>query len=161
MDTQFFHENNASNEAVSILQGFWNWLGMTPEEYACKGPDLLNSKAEFNFPDFDRFYCCCVDIFDNDRISLEDINNILIMMALDNETEDILDLCCDKLPDQYVDVFITMGIQSIQFHTRWQIAEFIRRRKPLLWKSYLSKLIDDCHPYVRKRAKNSFDYLQF
>ena len=87
------------------------------------------------------------------------MDDLLTIMALDNENEDILDYAVDNINLANLDYFVHKGVVHLQPHARWQVAEFIRRKNLVCFQDYLEKLSRDPNDYVRKRAKNAMNLL--
>jgi len=144
---------------LQSLQDFWAWAEITPEEYAKNGIDLLSEKAPFNYPNFDFLIEYCCESIQKDFLTDKEIDDILTIMALDNETQDVLDMLEKKLPQQFEQRLIHIGLKHLQHEARWQLAELIYRRQPEGYEKYLRILAKDEHAYVQKRAKNALSYL--
>ena len=120
----------------TLLYDFWKWAEITPQEYAEKGIPLMSEKAEFNYPHFGE-----------------------LIMALDNENEDVLDYAADNASNALVLELVSLGVTFPQPNTRWQIAELAYRRRPNGFEDFLKLLLCDPDSYVRKRAGNCLEYL--
>ncbi|MBP5780095.1 MAG: hypothetical protein J6X34_02535 [Clostridia bacterium] len=107
------------------------------------------------FPLWDAMIAETVDLING---SVEDeisIDGILTAMALDNETEDILNYIAENGSESFICRLIERGAVHLQPHARWQCAELIKRRKPSNGRKMLSILLSDRDEYVRKRAQNA------
>lgn len=136
-----------------ILECFWSWLGITPEDYAQRDGDL----EEYMFPQWERLISSA-----EAAIALEAIdyaNELWTAIALDNEQETLLDVLSDRASDDYLDQLILVAPTHPQYHARWQATELIRRRPTPNGLSVLNLLCRDKHPYVAKRAQNTRKYL--
>ena len=142
-----------------LINEFWEWAQISPEEYAKDGIDLESDKVEFYYPKLGELLKYEETIIHQSEISDAEMDDLLIIMALDNETENVLHRAIDDLMEKHVERFAELGSTHFQPNVRWQTTEFIFHRKPCKIKSYLSKLKDDEHSYVRKRAKNVISYL--
>lgn len=76
----------------SLLKHFWEWLPTSYEEYAVNGLSQLNGSFEDDFPLFSDLLAYAELIVKNEYIDNEHINDLLTIMALDNEAEHILEL---------------------------------------------------------------------
>ena len=145
---------------MKLLDDFWMWLEMSPEQYSEIGVDLKSSKCEFHYPKFEELLCYVRRVACQKVISNDEIEDILTIMALDNETEDVLDFLVDNLPDCHMNALIEKGLHHLQWEARWQLAELIYRRRFVNCEHYLQILTNDTMPYVRKRAKNCLKYMK-
>lgn len=142
---------------IDLLQKFWKWANISPEQYAHK--NSLTIINEFDYPYFDELLKYAKDTINNEVCSRQEIENVLMIMALDNETEDVLDYLAEKCSDEMIMQYIDLGVASIQPNVRWQIGELLFRRKPLNYLSYIERLSKDEDVYVRKRAHNLLQYI--
>ena len=143
-----------------LISDFWNWANVTPEQYAEQGIDLTSDKVEFYYPKFEELLSYAEEIICQKSISDEEMDDLLTIMALDNETENILDYAADHLQEKHLVLFIEKGVQHFQPNARWQIAEFIYRRFRPGMEKYLMQLKFDQNAYVRKRTQNAIMYLK-
>ena len=133
------------------LDEFWNWIGLSPKEYA----DLENKKGinEFHYPNFTELQ---ESAYEQVLLSNEDaVDDILSALAIDNESENVLDYIIENASNEFVELIVQEGLYHIQREARWQIAELIYRRRPNNSLSALITLSSDKDSYVRKRAKNT------
>ena len=144
---------------MSVLERFWMWAGIDPDEYAQFGMTRCNGKEEFDFPEYDELLCYVRRLIDKKTRVHHEVEDIVIGLALDNETEDILDYLSKECGDDEILVIVKEAISSIQPHARWQIAELIGRRQPIGCRKYLYDLCNDSDPYVRQRAVNAMRQL--
>lgn len=127
---------------------FWKWAGYREET------DI--SRASFDplsFPGFEDIKNICISRI-NKPLSAEEIDAFLLCMALDDEDECILDACKESANVTFLCALISKGISHPQSNARWQIAELLKREDIPNRQQYLSALLSDPHPYVRKRAFN-------
>lgn len=80
------------------------------------------------------------------------VDDILYVLAMDNENEDILDFIVEYCNDEQIYIIISCGYICHFFEARWQIAEIIKRRYSIKYERYLEYLKNDENSYVRKRA---------
>lgn len=138
------------------LKAFWEWADSSPEIYA-----KYNKLKDKNETD----YCLTKLYYEVDLllhkpyISDDEYDDLLTAMALDNEVEDILELCSETATDQQITKIVQIGIHHIQSNARWQVAELLSRRYIENANKYLSILLKDNSTYVRKRAQNSINNL--
>lgn len=146
---------------LSVLLGeFFTWAHCTSDEYAeGKGPNLSkDGYDECNFPKLEELITAALEIMKKDRISWDDMEDILTALAIDNESEWILDHCEDA-PESFVGQLVEQGCRHRQQEARWQIAELLRRRNIPNRMKYLNMLLQDPEEYVRSRAGSSIQYL--
>ena len=86
--------------------------------------------------------------------------DILTVMALDNETEDVLDYLVQHCPESKAKILVDVGMHHLLPNARWQLAEFLYRRRVDDFTTFLQRLSQDEDAYVRKRANNCLTYLQ-
>lgn len=141
---------------LAILQSFWKWFNITPGQYARE--DMFVDELEF--PQFAELISTCEKLIKIGIFTDGIIDDILTIMAIDNEAEDILNVVVDTISDKDLKKFIALGVNHIQPNTRWQIAELIYRRRPVNAMEYLVILSKDNNAYVRKRALNCINYLK-
>lgn len=137
-----------------ILDSFFHWLRLTPEEYARREDDL----EEYMFPQWDALISAAEAVIAQE--STEFADELWTAIALDNEQENLLDALSDHASDDYLDRLILSAPAHPQFNARWQATELIRRRPTPNGRSVLQLLCRDEHPYVAKRAQNSKEYLE-
>jgi hypothetical protein len=77
-----------------------------------------------------------------------------IILALDHESEELLDYMVKYCPACNISRIVDSGIKHIQPGTRWQIAELIYRRKLFDYMHCVRQLCNDKNHYVSKRALN-------
>ncbi len=145
-----------SNEIISmntLLNEFWTWAKCTPAEYADRGGEW-----EFDFPKFHDLIEYAFSLIGKE-ISDEEYDDLLMILALDNEVENVLDFLAYNCKGEQLKQIIARGMIYPQPNTRWQIAELLYRTRPEGYIEILQKLTNDPHPYVRKRAGNILNYL--
>ena len=141
------------------LKDFWEWSKTTPESYAEYGFDKNIGVFEDDFPFFDEL-CKYARKTVDDNITEEPLlYELLEILALDNESEGILEYIEENGSQEQVDKIISLGKIHKFYHTRWQIAELIFRRQPDNAIEQLFYFLNDKHPYVRKRAQNLVDLI--
>lgn len=138
------------------LKSFWKWAHSSPEIYAKY--NKLEDKDETDYC-LKNLYYEAEELLKQPNISDYEYDNLLTAMAIDNEVEDILELCSETATDQQITRIVQIGIHHIQANARWQIAELLSRRPIKNHSKYLSVLLEDSSQYVRKRAKNSIHNL--
>ena len=130
---------------------------MSPEEYALISD---NSVEEYMYPNWTEMLKTVQEIVDRDIWDWKDIRFILVLMALDNETEDVLDYLSENGSDKLTRRIIEEGKSFFLSDTRWQCAELIGRRCKSGGEDLLKPFLTDRDPYVRKRASNVRDLLK-
>lgn len=83
---------------------------------------------------------------------------MLTVMALDNESEIVLDDIVSYASNELVHRIVDRGVSHMQHEARWQIAEILLRRKPENALAVLAALALDEDSYVRQRAQNAIDW---
>lgn len=143
-----------------MLENFWEWAGISPEEYARNGMDYRSEKQEFYYPQFEQLLAYTEEIIAKKYPTNEEIEDLLTIMALDNETENVLNILEEKLTEDSLICVIETGLYHLQPNARWQLSELIYRRRPTQCFKYLNQLATDSHYYVKQRAKNVLTYLK-
>lgn len=138
------------------ISGFWEWANISPAQYAQHGL----SREEGDYPHFKELTDYAERIINSDQYTAQEIEEVLLIMALDNEDEDILDYLTAHCSEDKLEQVVMQGMMSIQPNARWQIAELIYRRTPAHFKEYLLMLSQDPDSYVRKRANNLLNYME-
>lgn len=141
------------------LIDFWKWADITPEDYANRGIPLTSDKAPFNYPLYDKLIAYAEQLLQNKNLTREELSDFLTIMALDNETEDILDYATDNATEAQLQQILQYGMNFSQPEARWQLTELAYRRRSREYLDYLWTLYCDTNSYVRKRAKNCLEYL--
>lgn len=142
-----------------LLEDFWKWLGKTPEEYALYGLNQKNGEEEDNYYHFAKLVSFARQVIDEGLTDNSSIDDMLTVMALDNESESVLEYAVANCSDEQLSVIIDRGFSHLQPNARWQLAELIYRKRPENYYNLLLRLVDDNHPYVKKRAQNCLDLL--
>ncbi|MBQ9070594.1 MAG: hypothetical protein IJY23_04520 [Clostridia bacterium] len=144
---------------LDLLKQFWLWTGTTPEQYDSKGAHQSYGVDECNFPLFSELITYAKHIVDDGLISINEIDDLMTIMALDNESESVLEYAIENATDLQISSMCEIGINHQLYHARWQLAELICIKKPKNYTHYLSVLSNDKHPYVRNRAINCIERL--
>ncbi|MBR1758895.1 MAG: hypothetical protein IJ744_09255 [Lachnospiraceae bacterium] len=82
------------------------------------------------FPLWNEMMDATIELVKQEPLEESVLHQILTVMAIDNETEDVLDYLTDHASDLFVSKLIEVGVKHEQPGARWQCAELIRRRKP-------------------------------
>jgi len=143
-----------------LLRQFWEWMQVSPELYASEEYDMNDDKSEFFFPAFTDLIKYAEFVVDSNSLFEDDINDLLTIMALDNESESVLEYIEKHSSEEQLECIVRKGMLHIQPNARWQIAELIYRRKTMSYKNQLIVLSMDKHSYVKKRAMNCLSYLK-
>ena len=129
---------------------FKNWIKDDLEYYLKK--DIKSNGETYVF--WDRLIKSTKNIIvildDNYRTI---VNNILYVLAIDNEGEIIKDYIIKNCNDKQIELIISIGYNYYLADTRWQIAVIIKERYLPKYEKYLEALKNDTNSYVRKRAK--------
>ena len=144
----------------SLLVQFWDWLPISYEKYAVDGLSQLCGNCEDDFPRFSELLEYAESIVKNEYIDNEHLDDLLTIMALDNETEYILDFIENYSSKKQLTYIISYGIDHPLYEARWQLAEIIYRKKPDDYIFLLQTLSNDAHPYVKKRTINCLERLK-
>lgn len=138
------------NSIVELVDLFWGWTGYA-ERF--KNYELTRLPIEpGDFPHLSEIQNECASLI-NQTLSDEEVDAFLTCMAIDNEYECILDECNKCACDIFLIAIISKGVSHPQSMARWQVAELLRKDVPGR-KGYLTALLSDEDPYVRKRACN-------
>ena len=141
-----------------LLKQFWDWSGITPEEYSTNGFESSKRESEEEFFLFADMIAYAKDIIvANSLTEVSVLNDLLTIMALDNECESVLDFIKDNSTDEQVGYIVSMGISHPQPEARWQLADLIEKRKIPNFLKFLYILAEDSNPYVQKRALNCIE----
>ena len=143
-----------------LLEFFWEWLPIPYEEYAIKGTSSIGVNYEENFPYINELLGYAEMIVKEDITTDDCVRDLLDIMAIENESESILELIEEKSTEHQLNRIISIGMTHPLYEARWQLVELIYRRKPHGYENYLYKMLEDSHPYVKKRASNCISYDQ-
>lgn len=142
-----------------LLKEFFKWANKTPQEYAQHGMNQNLGEFEEDFPGFYVLTDKAKQAIDENVTDEDVLCDVLTVMALDNESEGILEYICDESSEQQVQTLVAQGLTHPCYHTRWLLALLLSRRKPHGFEQDLRKLAQDKHPYVRMRAKEEISCL--
>ncbi len=135
------------------LNSFWSWFGLDSYQYINKRSG--NPKEEFMYPYWDRMLEKAKEAIRSNSTDIALLNNILMVLALDNEREELLDyLSSYDVSQSFCVKLIEAGLSHPQPNARWQIAVLARRRLKNDALPYLNVLMNDVDCYVRKRTQN-------
>jgi hypothetical protein len=101
----------------------------------------------------------CKKILQKKQISKNEINCILELMAIENESQTIQYYCRVLLSEQILENLFKESINFPHYHARWQIAELIGQTRKTKFENYLEELIQNKHKYVQRRAILAFENL--
>ena len=93
--------------------------------------------------------------FERTGLFRADMDCLLTMMALDDETEDVLDCLTAQGDELLISVLTHAGLRSIFPQARWQCAELLGRRSIPDGMALLRQYANDRDAYVAKRARNA------
>lgn len=134
------------------LKNFWDWSETNIQSYVQIG--WVKDLEPFEYPSWSELIeetklaiLKLVNGISNSEIH----NDILTVMALDNESEEILDYLT-TLNIDLLKVVIEAGIEHQLYEARWQIAELLGRKEEEIWSPYLELLLKDSHYYVVRRT---------
>lgn len=143
-------KGNIMSELVRMLDCFWVWCENSSLEY--KNDISMLPFDPLTYPQIDDLRNKCINLI-NSSLSQEEIDAFLTCMALDSEEELILDACKSRANKRFLFELISAGVHHLQSEARWQVAELLSNGIPGR-ESFLAELLNDPHPYVRKRAVN-------
>lgn len=109
---------------------------MTPRQYAeCCG---TGDPEPYMFPEWEKMLDEVCSLIKRGGLFPADMDCLLTMMALDDETEDVLDCLTAQGDELLISVLTHAGLRSIFPQARWQCAELLGRRSIplLLWCSF-------------------------
>ncbi len=136
---------------IDFVSDFWEWTGCA-KRYKDHDISLLPFDP-VEYPLLHEMQRQCNALI-NQPLAAEEADAFLMCMAIDNESECILDECKKRADDDFINKLVSLGVRHPQSEVRWQMAELLRRDIPDRV-VYLEALLHDTHPYVRKRAFNS------
>lgn len=135
-----------------LLSEFWDWAQISFEEY-CADESCFYTKyrwevEEFHFPKWDELLHC------TEQQILENCINedVLTVLALDNEREEILDFIADSATDFQIEELAKKALSFPLWNARWQVAEILKRRDTSFSEKYLRLYQNDPVEGVRCRA---------
>ena len=143
----------------SLLEQFWKWIDLTPLQYAQTHLDQKSGVYEDQFPYMENLRSYAKEIVDKGILTNECLDDLLTIMAIDNESEDTLDYITKNGSDKQIEKIARIGTTHLQPHARWQTAELICRRNLNNCMDLLLILSNDEDQYVKKRAVNCINAL--
>ena len=147
-----------------LISQFWLWMeknfGKSPKEYAEKGMNQNHGEFEDAFPLFAECITYAKYIVDSDTLEADKLDDLLTIMAFDNESENVLEYIEEKSYGKQVQRIIELGVTHIQMGARWQIAELIYRTNDPNAEKLLNVLKNDPHEYVSRRAENCLSLIE-
>lgn len=137
-----------------LLLQFWKWKGITPKEYAMGEFDDFE---EYMYPLWGELMYETEKLINMEKCDNQTMDQILTVLALDNEREDLLDYIEEYGSDFFIEKIALYGQHHMQPEARWQIAEILKRRKIKCAEEVLETLLNDPILYVAKRAYNAYE----
>jgi len=138
-----------------LIDGFWEWAEV-PQYLRKRELSRLPIEPSY-YPNFNEMRKVCISLT-NVNLTKDEIENVLFCMALDDEEECILSYYKEHATDVFLTNLVSIGINFPQRDARWQMAVLLQR--PISGrKLFLEHLLVDEDLYVRKRAKNTQDYI--
>ena len=135
----------------NLLIEFWIWTGLDEDCWWTTEISEIDVEPLY-FPQLDTLRNECEKLLGS-TMDEDDLNLLLLSMALDGEDERILD-CCRGFKDYlFLEKLVAVGVFHPQSEARWQLTEILRNPIPNRMK-YLLLLAQDDNAYVRKRAHN-------
>ena len=95
-----------------VLEKFWKWFGKTPEEHATCDIEYIYGNMEYDYPYFDELEKYAFKVVDNDIIEYDEIYDLITIMALDNESENVLDYIEDYSSNTQIEKIVEIGLYS-------------------------------------------------
>ena len=132
---------------------------MTPKEYSKSEKLYLDGIFEDDYPQMDELLSFAKHIVSENDLDKNNIEDLITVLALDNESEELLDFIKANSSYEQLNVIVNIGLSSIQPNARWQIAMLITERKPPKYREMLLVLSKDENEYVAKRAKHCICFL--
>ena len=137
----------------NYIHNLWHWLKMTPRQYAeCCG---TGDQEPYIFPEWEKMLDEVCSLIKRGGLFPADMDCLLTMMALDDETEDVLDCLTAQGDELLISVLTHAGLRSIFPQARWQCAELLGRRSIPDGMALLRQYANDRDAYVTKRARNA------
>lgn len=136
------------------LDEFWSWAETTREAYE-QNSSSFSIEDVCLYPEWDKILHLTGGLIAElatNPDSEAKIEAVLLVMALNNEDQDILDRCEEGLRGEAAWQVIQRGAVFHAYETRWQIAEWIRRSDQAEWNGVLETLLKDDDNYVQRRA---------
>ncbi len=106
----------------------------------------LGGERECDYPHLDELVRHACRLACAKDCSTEDIDEELLILALDNEAEAVLDFIASHCQGRRLEQIVTRGVDCAWFDARWQMAELVYRTKPVDFRAILEKLTQDAHP---------------
>jgi hypothetical protein len=133
-----------------FVDAFWDWAEIPQSKRIL---DINRFSVDpVEFPMLEQMQRACIACINND-LPVQELDAFLMCLAIDNESERILDACKSQANELFLHQLISNGVNHPQSGARWQIAELLRRDIPDR-ERYLKMLLQDKDAYVRKRAGN-------
>ena len=137
----------------NYIHNLWHWLKMTPRQYAeCCG---TGDPEPYMFPEWEKMLDEVCSLIKRGGLFPADMDCLLTMMALDDETEDVLDCLTARGDELLISVLTHAGLRSIFPQARWQCAKLLGRRSIPDGMALLRQYANDRDAYVTKRARNA------
>ncbi len=134
--------------------------GKSPTEYAKKGMNQNHGEFEDEFPFFSECIEYAKQIVDHQNLNAENIDDLLTIMAIDNESESVLEYIEEKSSKEQLQIIIELGITHNLMGARWQVAELIYRTNVPNAIELLNVLKRDPCEYVSRRANNCLSLIE-
>lgn len=146
-----------TNSLKEELKKFWNWAGISPEEYSeGKIPEhARQTEWEDDYPEWielEKSFKKALKQYKN-TLTPNILKYILELVGLDNESGTVVDILIHELNDIQKLDFTNLGYQFAMPQTRWQIAEFLKESNVPNRVDFLESMISaDKDKYVQRRA---------
>ncbi|MFD2247276.1 HEAT repeat domain-containing protein [Pontibacter ruber] len=137
------------------LAKFWDWANMTPDTYT---EERGLGEWEIDYPGWDELYKAADLVIEllNKEFNHDLAQQLVFVLAIDNESETILQKVDDKLESKLR--FVKKALNSNQPQARWQMAELLGRTEVEDREKLLVNLINrDKDKYVIRRALMSLE----
>lgn len=135
------------------LERFKKWLGEDLVYYLI---NTAKSNGE-TYKYVERLINSTENVIESLEVNLNLIDDILYVLAIDNEVENIKDYIIENCNDKQIELIIGRGYNYYLADARWQIAVIIKERYLPKYEKYLEALKNDSNSYVRKRADFRID----
>lgn len=131
------------------LDKFKEWLGNDLSYYLVNTAKPNGETYKY----YERLINFTENIIEYLEVDSSFINDIMYILAIDNEVENIMNYIIENCNDKQIELIISIGYNYYLSDTRWQIAEIIKSRYLPKYEKYLDALRNDDNSYVRQRAK--------
>lgn len=142
------------------LDLYWKWSSISESKYS--QDEWIIDSQEWEYPNWSKLMelaLKAISNIENGEYSKELAEDLLTVMALDNEDERLLDECEFMLSDKALEYVVRRALKHRQWEARWQVAELLGRKNDIFWENFLLEFINDSNKYVQRRALISLSKL--